>query len=155
MNRFLILAPLALLATVPHAQQSKNRVGVVNVQNVIKNMSGSKTYLDLNTKSSADLKARQATLQTLAGKAAKGTAADKAALTKAQQDYAKVRDGYVKQIETAFKPLATKVNTAVAKVAKTNGYSIVLDANVANATNLIVHANTAVDLTQAVLKEVK
>ena len=127
MNRFLILAPLALLATVPHAQQSKNRVGVVNVQNVIKNMSGSKTYLDLNTKSSADLKAR------LGG----------------------IFVGFTREIETAFKPLATKVNTAVAKVAKTNGYSIVLDANVANATNLIVHANTAVDLTQAVLKEVK
>ncbi|GGR84152.1 OmpH family outer membrane protein [Deinococcus sedimenti] len=155
MNRFLILAPLALLATVPHAQQSKNRVGVVNVQNVIKSMSGSKTYTDLTAKSNADLKARQTSIQSLAAKASRGSAADKAALTKAQQDYAKTRDSYIKQIETAFKPLATKVNSAVAKVAKTNGYSIVIDANVANDTNLIVHANTAVDLTQAVLKEVK
>ncbi|GGK87998.1 OmpH family outer membrane protein [Deinococcus radiotolerans] len=155
MNRLLVLMPLALLTTVPHAQQSKNRVGVVNVQNVIKNMTGSKTYLDISNKSSTDLKARQVTLQTLATKAAKGAAADKAALTKAQQEYAKARDSYISQIDAAFKPLATKVNAAVAKVAKTNGYSIVLDANVANATNLIVHANSAVDLTQAVLKEVK
>lgn len=155
MNRILILLPLALLATVPHAQQAKNRVAVVNVQNVIKNMSGSKTYLDLTSKSNTDLKARQASIQTLAAKAARGSAADKAALTKAQQDYAKARNSYITQIETAFKPLATKVNSAVAKVAKTNGYSIVLDANVANDTNLIVHANSAVDLTQAVLKEVK
>ncbi len=155
MNRFLIIAPLALLATVPHAQQTKSRVGVVNVQAVIKNMSGSKTYLDLNAKSASDLKTRQATLQILATKAARGNAADKAALTKAQQDYAKVRDGYLKQIDTAFKPLAAKVNAAVAKVAKANGYSIVMDANVANESNLIVHANPSVDLTQAVQKEVK
>lgn len=155
MNRFLTLLPLALLATVPHAQQSKNRVGLVNVQSVIKSMSGSKTYLDLNAKSSSDLKARQAALQTLATKAARGSATDKAALTKAQQDYAKARDSYVKQIEAAFKPLATKLNTAVAKVAKTNGYSIVMDASVAAQTSLIVHANPGVDLTQAVIKEVK
>ncbi|UBV43832.1 OmpH family outer membrane protein [Deinococcus taeanensis] len=156
MNKALLLLPLALLATVPHAQQTRSRVGIVNVQSVVKGMAGSKTYLDLNTKATADLKARAAAIQTLAAKAARGTAADKSALTKAQQAYAASRTEYTRQIEAAFKPLASKVNASVAKVAKANGYTIVLDENVAAQTSLVVYANkTAVDLTQAVLKDLK
>ena len=40
----------------------------------------------------------------------------------------------------------------VARVAKANGYSVVMDRQVAAQTRLIVHANSTADLTAAVIK---
>ncbi|MCD0158190.1 OmpH family outer membrane protein [Deinococcus sp. 6GRE01] len=154
MNRFMLLLPLALLTTVPHAQQSKNRVGILNVQTVVKAMPGAQAYLDLNARASSDLAAKQKNIQALAAKAS--TAADRAALTKAQQAYAAARTDYAKRIDAAFKPLGTKMNAAVAKVARANGYTVVLDERVAAQTSLIVYANEgATNLNNAVLKELK
>ncbi|GAA5437531.1 hypothetical protein Daqu01_02666 [Deinococcus aquaticus] len=154
MNKFMIILPLALLTTVPHAQQSKSRVGILNVQTVVKAMPGSKTYLDLNAKATADLTAKQKNLQALAAKAT--TTADRAALTKAQQAYAAARADYAKRIDVAFQPLSKKVNAAVAKVAKANGYTVVFDEKVAAQTSLVVYANeAATSLNAAVIKELK
>ncbi|WP_229779447.1 OmpH family outer membrane protein [Deinococcus knuensis] len=150
----MIILPLALLTTVPHAQQSKSRVGFLNVQTVVKAMPGSKTYLDLNAKATADLAAKQKNLQALAAKAS--TAADRAALTKAQQAYAAARTDYTKRIDTAFAPLSKKINAAVAKVARANGYTVVLDEVVAAQNSLVVYANEgATNLNAAVIKELK
>ncbi|WP_291429382.1 OmpH family outer membrane protein [Deinococcus sp.] len=154
MNKFMMILPLALLTTVPHAQQSRSRVGTLNVQTVIKAMPGSKPYLDLNAKATADLGARQKALQALAAKS--NTTANRAALTKAQQAYAAARTSYAKRIDGAFQPLSKKINAAVAKVARANGYTVVLDEKVAAQTRLAVYVNqAATSLNTAVIKELK
>ncbi|GAA0522136.1 OmpH family outer membrane protein [Deinococcus depolymerans] len=154
MNRIMLILPLALLTTVPHAQQSKNRVGILNVQTVVKAMPSAKAYLDLNARAASDLAAKQKSVQALAAKTA--TAADRAALTKAQQAYAAARADYAKRIDEAFRPVGTKMNAAVAKVARANGYTVVLDERVAAQTSLIVYANEgATNLNNAVIKELK
>lgn len=151
-----MLLPLALLATVPHAQQSKSRVAMVTVQTLIKALPGNASYLALMTKADTDLKARQASLQTLAAKAASTrSAADRQALTKAQQAYTALRADYDKQIQTAFKPLASKLNAAVAQAAKANGVSVVMDDKVAAQTGVVIYADPGVNLTNAVLKVLK
>lgn len=157
MNRILILLPLALLATVPHAQQSKSRVAFVNVQAAVKAMPGSANYLQLVTRTDADLLARQKNIQALASKAAtSNTAANRQALNDARQTYTKTQTQYAQRVDEAFKPLAGKLNTTIAKVAKANGYSVVLDQRVAAQTNLVVYANdSATNLTNAVLKALK
>lgn len=157
MKKLLILLPLALLATAPHAQQAKNRVGFVNVQAAVKALPNSKAYLDLTAKIDADLKARQKNLQTLSAKAASTRAsADVQALNKAQQSYATAQNSYQQQLNKAFAPLATKLNATVAKVAKANGYTVVLDPRVAAQSRLVVYANSATtDLTAAVIKALK
>ncbi|PNY82178.1 OmpH family outer membrane protein [Deinococcus koreensis] len=156
MNKVLMLLPLALLATVPHAQQSKSRVAMVNVQTLIKAMPGNASYLALMTKVDKDLKSRQASLQTLAAKAATTrSTADQQALTKAQQAYTAQRADYDKQIQTAFKPLGTRLNTVVAQVARANGISVVMDDTVAAQTGLVVYADPTANLTNAVLKALK
>lgn len=155
-NRILTLLPLALLATVPHAQQSRNRVALVNVEALVKALPGSAGYLQLATKADTDLKARQTTLQTLSARATSTrSAADRQALTQAQQAYASARSSYAKQMDTAFKPLGTKLNTAVAQVARANGISVVLDEKVAAQTSLIIYAHETTNLTSAVLKTLK
>lgn len=151
----LCLAGSALL-TVPQAQQSKNRVGLVNVQQLVAGMPGSASYVSISKKADTDLAAQQKNLVTLANKASSSpTAANKAALTKAQQTFQNAQKSYQTQLNTAAKPLMTKLDASIARVAKANGYSVVMDSTVARRSQLVVYANTATDLTQAVLKDLK
>lgn len=155
-NKILMLLPLALLATVPQAQQGKSRVAMVNVQTLIKALPGNASYLALMTKADKDLKARQASLQTLVAKAnTTRSAADRQAVTKAQTSYTALRADYDKQIQTAFKPLGTKLNAVVAQVARANGVSIVMDDSVAAQTGIVIYADPGANLTSAVVKALK
>lgn len=156
MKRFFLLLPLAALLTAPHAQTGKSRVAMVNVQTLVKAMPGNAAYIKVYNQSETDLKAKQASLQTLAAKAAASkSAADQQALTKARQAYATSQQTYQKQIAEAFKPLATKLNAAVAQAAKANGFSVVFDERVAAQTSLVIYASEATNLTAAVQKLLK
>lgn len=156
MRRFLLIVPLALLATVPQAQQKATRIGYVDVEKVVSALPGSKGYLDLANRSNKDLQAKQKNLQALVAKASRtGSAADRQAAAKAQQSLLSAQKNYSQRLATEFKPIATKVNSAVAKVAKTNGYYMVLNARVAASSNLLVYADSRADLTQATIKALK
>lgn len=153
----LLLLPFALMMTVPQAQQTRSRVGFVNVQAAVKAMPNSAAYLKLNSNVNADLAARAKNIQALASKAAASRKpADQQALAKAQQTLRSTQSGYQTRLNTAFAPLATKLNATVAKVAKTSGFTVVLDQAVAAQTRLVVYANTqTTDLTPAVIKALK
>ena len=156
--KFLALTPLLLLAAAqPHAATPAKKVGFVNVQAAVKAMPGSANYLKLVSKADADLKARQKTIQTLAAKAnATRKSADITALNNAQKALVTSQQAQAKSMAQSFAPLASKLNAAVAKVAKANGYSVVLDQRVAAQSGLVVYANTAAtDVTAAVIKAVK
>ncbi|MDB5046328.1 MAG: outer rane chaperone OmpH [Deinococcus sp.] len=152
-----LLLPFALMVTVPHAQQSRSRVGFVNVQAAVKAMPNSAAYLKLDASVTADLSAKAKNIQALAAKAASSrSAADRQALVKAQQALQTTQTGYQSRLNTAFAPLATKLNATVAKVAKTSGFTVVFDQSVAAKTGLVVYANTqTTDLTAAVIKALK
>lgn len=157
MRKAFLILPLALLTTVPHAQQRKGRVGFVDVQRVVATLPGSSGYLSLSKKVDADLAKKQARIQQLAAKAAATrSAADQQALGHAQRDFLATQKGHQSRLSTAFAPLASKVNAAVASAAKSNGYSVVLDRRIAAQSRLVVYANTqATDLTAAVIKALK
>lgn len=157
MNKVLILFPLALLATVPHAQGARNRLGLVDVQAAVKALPASKAYLDLSARVDADLKAKRGQIDELAARAvATGSAADRKTLLDAQGAYNSAQSGYRKRIATAFQPVAAKLNAAVAQVARANGYSVVMDQQVAAQNRLVIYANSsATDLTAAVIKALK
>lgn len=155
-KKIFVLFPLALLLTVPHAQQKKSRVAFVNVPQLVSALPNSSAYLTLRKNVDADLTKRQASIRTLLTKAQSSpTAANRNALTKAQKDYAAAQKGYQSRLANAFKPLASKLDSAIATAAKANGYSVVLDRQVAARSGLVVYANPATDLTQAVLKNLK
>ncbi|MFC4425319.1 OmpH family outer membrane protein [Deinococcus navajonensis] len=162
MNRPLSFLPLGLLAlglttVAPHAQQGKSRVAFVNVQSAVKAMPGSASYLQVVTKTDADLQSRQKNIRALATKASSSNkAADRQALASAQQAYAKVQAESARKVAAAFKPLTSKLNAAIARAAKANGYSVVLDQRVAAQTGLVVYANdSTTNLTNAVIKALK
>lgn len=156
--RYLVLVPLlALTAAQPQAATPARKVGFVDVQAAVKAMPGSATYLSLVSKADAELKTKQKNIQTLATKAgATRKPADITALNNAQKALLATQKAQQQGISKAFAPLATKLNAAVARVAKANGYSIVLDRRVAAQSGLVVYANTAAtDVTAAVVKAVK
>lgn len=155
--RILLVLPLFLIATIPHAQQKRHRVGFVNVPQIVAAVPGGAAYLDLRKKVDADLGKRAQTMEQLAVKANRTrTAADRQALAKAQQSYASSQKSYQTRLNTAFKPVANRVDSAIAAVAKSSGFTVVLDREVAARSKLVVYANTATtDLTAAVVKAIK
>jgi len=155
-RRIALLAPLALLTLQPHAQQSKTKVGIVNVQTVVSAIPSGSGFVTLSRKADADLQAQARNVQALQAKAsARGaTTASKNAYTAAVKKYQTATQTYQKQLAAAFAPLATRVNTAVASVAKANGYSVVLDQRAAH--GLVIYADPkSTDLTAAVTARVK
>lgn len=156
--KVLILAPVALLALSPHAQQSKTKVGIVNVQTVVAALPGGASYAALSKKADADVQTQAKAVQVLLVKAnASGaTAASRSAYTTAAKKYQASAQSYQKQLQTAFAPLAGRVNTAVASVAKAGGFSVVLDQRVASTSRLIIYANSqTTDLTPGVVAKLK
>lgn len=157
MKPLLLILPLALIATVPHAQQARSRAGFVDVQQLVAALPGSANYLSLSKKADADLVAKQKNLQQLATRAGTSrSAADRQALQKAQQAYASAQQSYQGRLNKEFTPLAGRINSAVASVAKSTGFTVVFDRRVAAQSKVVVYANLAsTDLTPAVLKALK
>lgn len=151
----LLLAPAALLLTVPQAQKGASKVAVVNVDQVLQKVAGGQAVADLRKKADADLQAQGKKIQALQQKA-NPTAADRQALDTAIKTFNAAQQNYAKQIATKFQPVATKVNTAVAAAAKAGGFAVVFDAGVAQRTGLIIYADAnATNLTSAVIKQLK
>ncbi|MGY2895311.1 OmpH family outer membrane protein [Deinococcus sp. UYEF24] len=156
--KVVLLAPLALFALQPHAQQSKTKLGIVNVQTVVAALPGSAGYVALTKKADADIQAQAKSVQALLAKAsaAGATTASRAAYTTAAKKYQASAQSYQKQLQVSFAPLASRVNAAVAVVAKAGGFSVVLDQRVARDTRLIIYANSqTTDLTPAVTAKLK
>ncbi|WP_102126156.1 OmpH family outer membrane protein [Deinococcus planocerae] len=157
MKPLLLILPLALIATVPHAAQTRARVGIVDVQQVVAALPGSAAYLSLTKRVDADLRGKQAKLQQLISRAnTSRRPADIQAAQKAQRDFLSTQQSHQQRLNTEFRPLAGRINTTVANVAKGSGFTVVLDRRVAAQSSLVVYANTATtDLTPAVLRAIK
>lgn len=156
MRKILFVLPLALLVTVPHAQQRKSRLGFVDVQQLVVALPGNSNYLTLSKNIDRDLSKRQETIRSLLTKAqANPTPANRAALTKAQQDYEKMQASYQTRLAAAFKPLAGKIDSSIAQAARAQGFGVVVNRQVAARSSLVVYAHTQTDLTPSVLKLLK
>ena len=156
-QRTLLLLPLFLLATVPHAQTKNTRVGFVNVQKVVAAVPGGGPYLDLRKRVDADLAKREQSIRQLTLKANRTRAkADADALKKAQQSFVSAQKNYQSRLAQSFKPIGKRVDSTIAAIAKSGGFGVVLDYEVAARSKLVVYANVArTDLTPAVLKALK
>lgn len=156
MNKLLMLSPLLLLMTVPHAQQKRSRVAFVNVQQLVAALPGNSNYLTLSKNVDRDLNKRQQHIRTLLSKAQSSpTAENRAALTKAQQDYEKAQTSYQARLAAAFKPLAGKIDSSITQAARSQGFSIVIDQQVAARSSLVIYAHPHTNLTPSVLKLLK
>lgn len=157
--KFGLLAAPLLLLTLPHAQQrASTRVAIVDVARVVSAAPGGASYAALRKEADANLQKQAQRVQTLQQKVASktATAKDRTDLDAAVKTFNTSSANYKKQLEQKFAPVASTVNTAIKNAAAAQGFAIVLDANVAKTSGLIVYADTkTVDLTQAALNRLK
>lgn len=157
-QKLLLISPLALIATVPHAQKGATRIGIVNVQTMLGSTPGGSAVAALRKKADADLGAQAKKIQDLQQKAAgrQASAQERQAYDTLVKTYNTANANYQKRIAAQFAPVAGKVNAAVAAAAKTNGYGIVIDYGVSQRSGLVIYADAKnVDLTQAAIKALK
>ena len=156
-----ILAPMALatafgLGTVaPHAQTTPQKVAFVDVTKLLAAHPNDKAIKDIQAKADAELSALDKQVKAIDAKGASATAAEKQTRdTLVKTIQAKAAD-YDKQIDPKVTEIEQAVDKAVSAVAKSNGYSIVMDKGVAAKSGLVIYADDSTDLTSAVVKSIK
>lgn len=159
-----ILLPLSAVAAVavatvaPSAQTPAQKVGFVDVDRVFAahpQATAVNTQVKaIETKANTELGTLRQQMITIAEKGNNATPAERQQLTQLETTFQAKFQDYGKQIAQQSAPIETSVDAAISKVAKANGYSIVMDRKVA-AQGLVVFAETNNDLTDAVIKEIK
>jgi outer membrane protein len=155
------LAPLAIVAAfglgtlAPHAQTAPQKIGFVDVQKLLVSHSSNAEIEAIQKKASTELDAINKQIQAIDVKGAAVTATDKQnreALVKTGQ--AKAAE-YDKQLAPKVAVVETAVDAAIDKVAKANGFGVIMDRNVAKNSGLVVYADPAAEMTDAAVKALK
>ena len=99
------------------------------------------------------------TLQPLVAKANGGqtlTPEEQNTLELSQRTYQETQQRYQQEIQTAAQPAEAEINAIITKVAEENGYTLVLNREVAGSSALVVYGAPSVpDITEEVVKEVQ
>ncbi len=155
-----VLLAVALTAafTLPNAQSKATKIGFVNAQKVLECHPDGKNIIAQRKKAEDELKPIQQQIQALQAKLQQNTAT---AAERQQYDVlAKSYQARAKQLQDKFDKLLTPVtkdvDTAVSKVAKAQGYVMVMDRLIASSSGLVIYADPeGTDLTDDVCGEVK
>lgn len=158
------LAPVALVAAfglgtlAPHAQTTPQKVGFVDVQTIMNAQPVGKELTELRKKADAELGALEKQIRDIDAKGAQATAAEKqnrTTLVSTFQAKAKTYDTQIQGMQARVTAAEKAADTAISTVAKSNGYSIVMDRRVAATSGLVVFAENGTDLTDAAVKALK
>ncbi len=154
----LLLAFSALLT--PMLAQNKNvatRVGFVDADALVQAHPDYKKVQDLQAQARKELGPIEEKIKPLEAKIRSGQAT-----AKERQDYENLVKTYQDTVKKwqerqnpALKPILEDVDKAIAKVAKAQGFSVVMSRQVAAQSGLVVYADDDTDLTEAVKKELK
>ncbi|THF70539.1 OmpH family outer membrane protein [Deinococcus sp. Arct2-2] len=155
------LAPLAIVAAfglgtlAPHAQTTPQKIGFVDVQKLLTSHPSNTEIEAIQKKAATELDAINKQIQAIDTKGTAATAADKQTreqLVKTGQ--AKAAE-YDKQLAPKVAVVETAVDAAIDKVAKANGFGVIMDRNVAKNSGLVVYADPAAEMTDATVKVLK
>ena len=152
-----MLAPIAVVAALgfgslaPHAQTAPQKIGFVNVPEVLKANPNSAALAALQTKANTELGALDTQLKAIQAKGTAATAAEKEQATLLTTNLnAKAKD-YNEQVAKQLAP----VDAAVSSTAKAQGFSIVMDKSIAATSSLVIYADPSTDMTATVIKNLK
>lgn len=155
------LAPLAIAAAfglgtlAPHAQTTPQKVGFVNVDQLFAAHPNDKDVKALQTKFQGDLGTLDKQIKDIDAKGTAATAADKDKRAQLVTTYNAQLKSYDDQMKAKAGPIETSVDAALSSYAKANGFSVIMDRSIAQQSGLVVYADTATDVTEAVKKNVK
>lgn len=155
------LAPIAIVAAfglgtvAPHAQTGAQKVGFANVDALFAASASYKDVKALEDKFQSEVGALDKQIKDIEAKGAAATAADKEKRTQLIATYnAKLKD-YDTQMKAKAAPVEQQVDKAINDYAKANGFSIIMSRAVAQQSGLVVYADEATDVTEAVKKNIK
>ncbi|WP_117238302.1 OmpH family outer membrane protein [Thermus sediminis] len=154
----LFLALLALLT--PMLAQNRNvatRIGFVDADALVQAHPDYRRVQELQAQARRELAPLEERLRPLdqkvrAGQASARERQDHEALMKSYQDTLKK---WQDRQNALLKPILEEVDGAIAKVAKAQGFAVVMSRQVAAQSGLVVYADEDTDLTQAVLRELR
>jgi outer membrane protein len=155
-----IAAAVGLTAafTVPMAQTRATRIGFVTAQSVLKAHPQGATVLASQQKAQNELKALADKITEIQRKIANNTAtaADRQQYETLAKTYQARGEQLKKNIDKQLEPITKQVDAAVAKVAKQQGFALVMDRAIAGTSGLVIYADPeGTDLTDEVVAEVK
>ncbi|HAR68291.1 MAG TPA: OmpH family outer membrane protein [Thermus scotoductus] len=162
MKRFpLVALALALGALLtPMLAQNRNvatRLGFVDADALVQAHPDYKKVQDLQAQARKELAPLEEKLKPLDQKIRSGQAT-----AKERQDYEALLKTYQDTLKKwqdrqnpVLRPILEEVDQAIAKVAKAQGFAVVMSRQVAAQSGLVVYAGEDTDLTQAVIKELK
>ncbi|WP_407539918.1 OmpH family outer membrane protein [Deinococcus radiomollis] len=155
------LAPLAVVAAlgfgslVPHAQTGAQKIGFVNVTEVIKAHPSNTSITALQAKEKAELDPMVAQLKSIQAKGVGASAAEKDQVTQLTTTIQSKDKDYSEQIQKLAAPAIAAADVAISSTAKAQGFSIIMDRGIAAPSGLVVYADASTDLTATVIKNLK
>lgn len=162
MKRFPLALGLGLLLALltPFMAQNRTtpaRIGFVDADALVQAHKDYPKVKDLQDQARKELAPLEEKIKPLDQKVRSGQAS-----AKERQDYDALVKAYQETLKRwqdrqnqALKPILEDVDQAIAKVAKAQGFSVVMSRQVAAQSGLVVYADEDTDLTQAVIRELK
>ncbi|RTR30772.1 OmpH family outer membrane protein [Deinococcus radiophilus] len=152
------VAAVAAATVVPSAQTPAQKVGFVDVDRVFaahpQATAINSQIKTIEGRANTELGALRQQMITIAEKGNSATPAERQQLSQLETTFQSKFESYSKQIAQQSAPIESAVDAAISKVAKANGYSVVMDRKVA-AQGLVVFAEESNDMTNAVISAVK
>jgi len=159
MKRFSLFVPILaglLLSSllVAQTQPTANKIGYLNARAVVEAHPQFAKVREIQTKAEAELKPLREQLQSLDSKlrAGNATAQEQQAYRSAAQNLEAAGQKWTEQQNAVLRPITEDIDKVIGKVAKEQGFAIVLDQEVAASSGLVVYAAQELDLTQAIVR---
>lgn len=159
MKRFSLFVPILaglLLSSllVAQTQPTANKIGYLNARAVVEAHPQFAKVREIQTKAEAELKPLREQLQSLDSKlrAGNATAQEQQAYRTAAQNLEAAGQKWTEQQNAVLRPITEDIDKVIGKVAKEQGFAIVLDQEVAASSGLVVYAAQELDLTQAIVR---
>ena len=159
MKRFSLFVPILaglLLSSllVAQTQPAANKIGYLNARAVVEAHPQFAKVKEIQTKAEAELKPLREQLQSLDTKlrAGNATAQEQQAYRTAAQNLEAAGQKWTEQQNAVLRPITEDIDKVISKVAKEQGFAIVLDQEVAASSGLVVYAAQELDLTQAIVR---
>jgi len=158
MKAFSLFAPIAglLLSSllVAQTQSVPDKVGYLNARIAVEAHPQFSRVREVQAKAEAELKPLREQVQSLEEKIRAGQASiqELQAYRSALQSLEVVSQRWAEQQNTALQPIAEEIEKVINKLAKEQGFAMVLDQEVAASSGLVIYATPELDLTQAIVR---
>jgi outer membrane protein len=159
MKRGVVFVPVLLVLLcgswlMAQTKPAPTGLGYVDTDVLLQAHPGYPKVKEIQTQAQAELKPLKEQIQGLEAKLQSGGAS-----AREQQDYQALSKGYQDTLkkwqdkqDAALDPITEEVNQVIAKVAREQGFALVMDKGVAGTSGLVVYADASLDLTDAVVK---